>query len=77
MSDSYPELFLEDVANPADQLMLISDVLDGLVPIYENPYNRDLNEAVEYLALEIFDGMTSVRRQNLRLIGRRLKNKRL
>lgn len=60
LSDSYPELFLKDVANPADQLMLISDVLDSLVPIYENPYNRDLNEAVEYLALEIFDGMTSV-----------------
>ncbi|MFA5527764.1 MAG: hypothetical protein WC996_04040 [Peptostreptococcales bacterium] len=60
LSDSYPELFLEDIANPADQLMLISDVLDNLVPIYENPYNRDLNEAVEYLALEIFDGMTSV-----------------
>lgn len=60
LSNSYPELFLKDVANPADQLMLISDVLDNLVPIYENPYNRDLNEAVEYLALEIFDGMTSV-----------------
>ena len=60
LSDSYPELFLKDVANPADQLMLISDVLDSLVPIYENPYNRELNEAVEYLALEIFDGMTSV-----------------
>ena len=34
-------------------------VLDDLVPIYENPYNRDLNES-EYLALEIFDGMTSI-----------------
>jgi hypothetical protein len=60
LSDTHPELFLKDVANPADQLMLISDVLDNFVPIYENPYNRDLNEAVEYLALEIFDGMTSV-----------------
>ena len=30
LSDSYPELFLKDVANPADQLMLISDVLDNL-----------------------------------------------
>lgn len=60
LSDMYPELFLKDVANPADQLMLINDVLDNLVPIYENPYNRDLNEAVDYLALEIFNDMTSI-----------------
>ena len=60
LSDLYPELFMKDIANPADQLLLISDVLDNLVPIYENPYNRDLNQAVEYLAFEIFDGMTSV-----------------
>ncbi|NLD50676.1 MAG: hypothetical protein GX660_26335 [Clostridiaceae bacterium] len=60
LSDLYPELFVKDIANPADQLMLISDVLDDFVPIYENPYNRDLNKSIEYLALEIFDGMTSI-----------------
>ena len=60
LSDTFPEKFVKDIANPADQLMLISEVLDDLVPIYENPYNRDLNKSVEYLALEIFDGMTSI-----------------
>lgn len=58
--ETYPELFNADVANPADQLMLIEDVLSGLVPIYENPFNQDMNEAVEYLAVEIFEDFTSV-----------------
>ncbi len=56
----YPELFLKDIANPSDQLMLMSDVLDGLMPIYENPFDRDLNTAVEYLAAELFEGITDV-----------------
>lgn len=56
----YPELFNADVANPADQLMLIEDVLSGLVPIYENPFNQDMNEVVEYLAVEIFEDFASI-----------------
>ncbi|NYB72519.1 hypothetical protein HZF24_00020 [Sedimentibacter hydroxybenzoicus DSM 7310] len=60
LSEMYPELFLKDIANPSDQLMLISDVLDGLMPVYENPFDRDMNTAVEYLAAELFGGMTDV-----------------
>ncbi len=60
LSEMYPELFLKDIANPSDQLMLMSDVLDGLMPIYENPFDRDLNTAVEYLAAELFEGITDV-----------------
>lgn len=58
--ETYPELFNADITNPADQLMLIEDVLSGLVPIYENPFNQDMNEAVEYLAVEIFEDFTSI-----------------
>ena len=43
-------LFPADITHPADQLQQIADVLDGLKPVYENPYARNMNEASAALA---------------------------
>jgi hypothetical protein len=60
LAEQYPELFNADITNQADQLMLISDVLDNLVKVYENPFNRDMNQAINNLSLEIFNDFVSI-----------------
>lgn len=51
--------FPSDIINPADQLLHIADLLDGMRPIYENPHSYYMAEAIEYCANEIIDGLIS------------------
>ena len=60
LCQSYPEFFSDEITHPADQLERISDVLDSLRPIYENPYSNNLGEAANTLALDLLERGTSV-----------------
>lgn len=55
LAGRWPEFFPEDITHPADQLMQMADTLDGLQPVYENPYNYNLNEAAEELADDLLE----------------------
>ena len=58
LSENWPELFSEaGEAHPTDQILRISDVLDGLTPIYENPHSYDMDRAAEYAAGDILDSI--------------------
>ena len=58
LSENWPELFSEaEEAHPTDQILRISDVLDGLTPIYENPHSYDMDRAAEYAAGDILDSI--------------------
>lgn len=60
MSEMWPEFFnSQEQSHPTDQLLHIVDVLDGLRPIYENPFSYDMATAVEYAANDIIDGLLS------------------
>lgn len=55
LCQSYPEFFSDEITHPADQIERISDVLDSLRPIYENPYSNNLGEAANTLALDLLE----------------------
>lgn len=57
LSAKWPEFFDETrQANPADQLLQIADVLDGLEPVYESAFTGPEAEgAVEYLAADLIE----------------------
>lgn len=55
LSARYPELFPEDLINPADRLLRIADVADDLGPVFDNPYSAELDGAAQYLAGEILE----------------------
>ena len=56
LADMYPEFFdAERYTHPADQLDHISEVLESLKPIEENPYTYNMREATEWLANDIID----------------------
>lgn len=58
LAGQYPGFFDEaDHMNPADQLIHMADVLDGLQPTYENPNSYDLDLAAEYAANTILEGL--------------------
>ncbi len=58
MSEMWPEFFdSTEQTHPTDQLLHIIDVLDGLRPVYENPFSYDMATAVEYVANDIIDGL--------------------
>ena len=60
LAEQYPEWFNEaQTAHPADQLILMADVLDGLQPVYENPYTGWMDVAVEQVGNEIVDTLLS------------------
>ena len=49
-------LFPEEITNPADQLVQISQVLDDLQPIIvENPYSADMQMVIEHIGNEILE----------------------
>ncbi len=48
-------LFPADITHPADQLQQIADVLDGLEPVFENPYSRNMKEASSALADDLLE----------------------
>lgn len=54
LSERYPTLFPDDVYNPADQIVQISDVLDELAAVEDNPFSQ--TPAVrEFLAGDILE----------------------
>lgn len=58
LSSRWPEFFSEqEQTHPTDQLLHIVDVLDGLHPIYENPFSYDMAAAEEYAADDILDSL--------------------
>lgn len=54
----FGELFDPDVAPGIDQLQTIEEVLNTLAPIYENPYNGRIAEAIELCANDILMSLT-------------------
>lgn len=58
LSEMYPAFFDSTAeTHPTDQLLHIMDVLDGLQPVYENPFSYDMAAAEEYAAGEILDAL--------------------
>ena len=64
LSEQYPGLFDETAyTNPADQLMNMADVLDGIQPIIENPYSSDMKMATRFVASEILESYFDIPQQ--------------
>lgn len=64
LSQQYPGLFDEtSYTNPADQLMNMADVLDGIQPIIENPYSSDMEMATRFVASEILESYFDIPQQ--------------
>ena len=56
LSQMYPEFFDEaEISNPADQLLRIAEVLDGLEPYEVNPYSANMRESASWLANDILE----------------------
>ncbi len=56
LSQMYPEFFDEaEISNPADQLLRIAEVLDGLEPYEVNPYSTNMRESASWLANDILE----------------------
>lgn len=53
LNEAYPTLFPDDIINPADQLIRLSDVLEELKAVEGNPFENDLEWTAQYLAGEI------------------------
>ncbi len=60
---AYPWLFDEEVTGAASQLQRIIDVMEEIAPLYENPYNQNLSEAIETCANDMIYGMMENVRQ--------------
>ena len=64
LAQKYPGLFDEQAyTNPADQLVNISDVLDSIQPVLENPYSSEMEMATKFVANEILEGYFDVPQQ--------------
>lgn len=64
LSEQYPELFDEaEYANPADQLINLSDVLESIQPVVENPYSADMDTASRFVASEILEAYFDIPQQ--------------
>lgn len=56
LASRYPEFFNEErTQNPADQLLEIAEVLDGMQPTEHNPYSYNMREAATWLANDIIE----------------------
>lgn len=64
LSEAWPEWFNEEeVSAPSDQLLHIADVLDGLQPVYENPFSYNMRCATEMVANDIIESFYDVPQQ--------------
>lgn len=54
LSEMYPEWFSDEIQTQSDQLIRIANVLDGIKPVYENPYLMDIDEMSKTAAYELF-----------------------
>ena len=60
LQDTYGKgYFPDDIKNPADQIVYLSELYDRLQDVYENPYNQNMAEATEFLANDIIDRVIS------------------
>lgn len=60
LQDTYGKgYFPDDIKNPADQIVYLSELFDRLQDVYENPYNQNMAEATEFLANDIIDRVIS------------------
>ena len=57
LSADYSDLFPADVTHPAEQLLRMAEVGESLLPVYANPFDYNLAEALEYSANALLDSL--------------------
>ena len=72
---TYPWLFDEEVTGAASQLQRIFDVMSEIAPLYENPYNQNMAEAIEMCANDMIYGMMENVRQTVPTFADRQQTK--
>lgn len=73
LAERYPELFPDDLFHPADQLTRLTDVLDALGPVFGNTYEREMDQAAEYLAGELLERFYDVPKKSLTYADKQAK----
>lgn len=63
ISELWPEFFPQD-AHEAEQALLISEALEAVRPIYENPYAYDAEEAAYDLAMQMYDAYFDIQEKH-------------
>lgn len=59
MQELFGKELLPDILNPSEQLQYLAELRDNMEPEYGNPYESDMEQAVEACAGDILDGMLS------------------
>ena len=74
LGEKYPEFFPEDITSLSEQLYQIEKVLDDVAPVWINPFSTQLDQAAQWLALDIYERYFDTRqrhtfadKQNLKL----------
>ena len=57
LSAAHPDLFPADITHPADQLARMAEIGESLLPVYENPFDYNMAEALEYSANSLLDSL--------------------
>lgn len=63
ISAQWPEFFPQD-AHEAEQALLISEALEAVRPVYENPYAYDAEEAAYDLAMQMYDAYFDIQEKH-------------
>ena len=63
ISAQWPEFFPQD-AHEAEQALLISEALEAVRPVYENPYAYDVEEAAYDLAMQMYDAYFDIQEKH-------------
>ena len=63
ISAQWPEFFPQD-AHEAEQALLISEALEAVRPVYENPYAYDTEEAAYDLAMQMYDAYFDIQEKH-------------
>lgn len=76
LTEMWPELFPEDIINPADQMIHMAEVMQYLSAVYENPYQEELDVYARYLADQILETFYQVPERRTFAQRQRLKQTR-
>lgn len=76
LTEMWPELFPEDIINPADQMIHTAEVMQYLSAVYENPYQEELDVYARYLADQILEAFYQVPERRTYAQRQRLKQTR-
>ena len=76
LTEMWPELFPEDIINPADQMLHTAEVMQYLSAVYENPYQEELDVYARYLADQILETFYQVPERRTYAQRQRLKQTR-